>query len=212
MNRFVTAMGRVAAIAATLALVAAPVSAQQTGTVTGSVTDASTSAGIQSVQVYLVDSGLGTLSNANGRFLILNVPAACALAEAIPEGPNWLTYRGKAGAGKGKQIVLIAADQEYRSEQSMPMLAKILATHHGFDCTVLFCVNDEGLVDPTMPVYPKKGKEKEDSNNLGHLYRTLDNKLASGRSMITCAVCDTRPLPPNPFPLLQGFDFAVPSF
>jgi hypothetical protein len=55
--------------------------------------------------------------------------------------------------------VLIAAEQEYRSEQSMPMLAKILSTHHGFDCTVLFAVNEKGEVDPTMPVYPEKGKE-----------------------------------------------------
>ena len=55
--------------------------------------------------------------------------------------------------------MLIAADQEYRSEQSMPMMAKILSTHHGFDCTVLFAVNEKGEVDPTMPVYPEKGKE-----------------------------------------------------
>lgn len=63
--------------------------------------------------------------------------------------------------GADKHIILIAADQEYRSEQAMPMLARILTTHHGFDTTVLFGVNDEGLVDPTMPVYPKKGKEDE---------------------------------------------------
>ena len=36
---------------------------------------------------------------------------------------------------------------------------KILSQRHGFDCTVLFGVNDEGLVDPTMPVHPKKGEE-----------------------------------------------------
>ena len=41
----------------------------------------------------------------------------------------------------------------------MPMMAKILSTHHGFDCTVLFGVNEKGEVDPTMPVYPEKGKE-----------------------------------------------------
>lgn len=73
----------------------------------------------------------------------------------------WLTYKGKPGPGSGKTIVLIAADQEYRSEQSMPMLANILATHHGFDCIVLFGVNADGLADPTMPVYPEKGKEEE---------------------------------------------------
>jgi len=84
-----------------------------------------------------------------------------ATAHPVPESDQWLTYSGGEGAGKGKHIVLIAADQEYRSEQSMPMLAKILSTHHGFDCTVLFGVNERGEVDPTMPVYPEKGKEAE---------------------------------------------------
>ena len=82
------------------------------------------------------------------------------LAHPVPESPLWLTYPGNGdGAGKGKHIVLIAADQEYRSEQSMPMMARLFSETHGFDCTVLFGVNDEGLVDPTMPVYPKKGEE-----------------------------------------------------
>lgn len=81
-----------------------------------------------------------------------------SLLSAKDEAP-WLSYAGGEGPGKGKRIVLIAADQEYRSEQSMPMLAKILSTHHGFDCTVLFAVNEKGEVDPTMPVYPEKGKE-----------------------------------------------------
>lgn len=79
----------------------------------------------------------------------------------VPASPKWLTYQGGQGPGKGKHIILIAADQEYRSEQSMPMMAGILSEHHGFDCTVLFGVNEQGLVDPTMPVYPKKGKEDE---------------------------------------------------
>ena len=89
----------------------------------------------------------------------LLVSCGQALAHPVPESPQWLTYPGGDGPGKGKHIVLIAADQEYRSEQSMPMLAKILSKHHGFDCTVLFAVNDKGEVDPTMPVYPEKGKE-----------------------------------------------------
>lgn len=82
-------------------------------------------------------------------------------AHPVPDSPQWLTYPGGEGPGKGKHIVLISADQEYRSEQSFPMLAAMLAKHHGFDCTVLFGVNDKGLVDATMPVYPEKGKEAE---------------------------------------------------
>jgi type 1 glutamine amidotransferase len=82
-------------------------------------------------------------------------------AHPIPESPMWLNYPGGEGPGKGKLIVLITADQEYRSEQSLPMLAGVLSKHHGFDCTVLFGVNEQGLVDPTAPVYPEKGKEAE---------------------------------------------------
>lgn len=87
--------------------------------------------------------------------------AVSSAAHPVPENPQWLTYAGGEGPGKGKHIVLISADQEYRSEQSLPMLAGILSKHHGFDCTVLFGVNEQGLVDPTAPVYPEKGKESE---------------------------------------------------
>lgn len=95
------------------------------------------------------------------RLLLTFLVCTQSLAHPVPESPNWLIYPGGDGPGKGKHIVLITADQEYRSEQSMPMMAKILSKHHGFDCTVLFGVNDKGEVDPTMPVYPEKGKEAE---------------------------------------------------
>ena len=85
------------------------------------------------------------------------VMSFCPGAFAAEDKP-WLEYLGVEGPGKGRRIVLIAADQEYRSEQSMPMMAKVLSTHHGFDCTVLFGVNEKGEVDPTLPVYPEKGK------------------------------------------------------
>ena len=93
------------------------------------------------------------------RFLPLLLVGAAAHAHPVPDDPRWLTYPGGDGPGQGRHIVLIAADQEYRSEQAMPMLAKILSTHHGFDCTVLFGVNERGEADPTMPVYPEKGQE-----------------------------------------------------
>jgi len=76
----------------------------------------------------------------------------------VPSSDLWLTYPGRDGPGLGKHVVLIAAEQEYRSEQSMPMLAKVLS-HHGFDCTVLFSVNDKGEVDPTLPA-PFKDKTR----------------------------------------------------
>ena len=69
---------------------------------------------------------------------------ACASAAADP----WLVYDGKSGPGKGKRIVLVGGDEEYRSEEALPQLAKILATHHGFHCTVLFAIDDDGTVNP----------------------------------------------------------------
>ncbi|MBE3131869.1 MAG: ThuA domain-containing protein [Acidobacteria bacterium] len=56
---------------------------------------------------------------------------------------------GKEGPGKGKHVVFIAGDDEYRSEELMPQLAKIAAAHHGFRSTVLWPINPAtGEIDP----------------------------------------------------------------
>ena len=61
----------------------------------------------------------------------------------------WVEYQGKEGAGKGKNIVFISGDEEYRSEESFPMMAKILAERHGFNCTVLFAIDPKtNKIDP----------------------------------------------------------------
>ena len=52
-----------------------------------------------------------------------------------------LVFDGTQGPGKGKHIVFLAGDHEYRSEESLPELARILAKHHGFKCTVLFNID-----------------------------------------------------------------------
>lgn len=70
----------------------------------------------------------------------------CSIAAAAPG----VVYQGKDGPGKGKHIVFVTGDEEYRSEESMPQLAKILAQRQGFKCTVLFALNDEGLIDPIV--------------------------------------------------------------
>ena len=62
---------------------------------------------------------------------------------------HWTVYEGNEGAGKGKHIVLVSGDEEYRSEEALPLLAKILAVHHGFKCTVLFAIDQEtGEINP----------------------------------------------------------------
>jgi hypothetical protein len=63
----------------------------------------------------------------------------------------WITIPGGAGPGKGKHVVLIAADEEYRSEETLPELARILAKRHGFDCTVLFGIDPkDGTICPNV--------------------------------------------------------------
>ncbi|HBM77769.1 MAG TPA: hypothetical protein DD438_06630, partial [Verrucomicrobiales bacterium] len=86
-----------------------------------------------------------------------------------PQADLWLSNPGSKGPGKGKHVVLIAAEQEYRSEQSMPMLAKVLSSHHGFDCTVLFSVNEKGEVDPTVPAPFKDKTKRHNIPGLDHL-------------------------------------------
>ncbi len=73
----------------------------------------------------------------------------CLMTGLVSAEP-WIVFEGAQGPGKGKHIVFVTGDEEYRSEESMPMLAKILATQHGFKCTVLFAINKEnGQIDPT---------------------------------------------------------------
>jgi len=61
-----------------------------------------------------------------------------------------IVLQGDDGPGRGKRIVLISGDQEYRSEETIPQLAKILAKH-GFQCTVLFTVDPkDGTVNPNI--------------------------------------------------------------
>ena len=73
--------------------------------------------------------------------------------EVVAETPQvetpkqWLVFEGKDD--NAKHIVLVSGDEEYRSEEALPQLAKILSKHHGFKCTVLFAQNPEkpGIID-----------------------------------------------------------------
>lgn len=75
--------------------------------------------------------------------------AFLCVATLFTQGKEWVVYEGKEGPGKGKHIVLLSGDEEYRSEEGMPLLGKILAVRHGFKCTVLFPINPQtGEIDP----------------------------------------------------------------
>ena len=63
----------------------------------------------------------------------------------------WLEYEGKRGPGKGKTVVLISGDEEYRSEETMPQLARILSERHGFRTIVLFAIDPkDGTINPNV--------------------------------------------------------------
>jgi hypothetical protein len=74
----------------------------------------------------------------------------CLLAVSLPLSAQetFLHFAGQEGPGKGKKVVLLAGDEEYRSEEAMPMLGKILSQRHGFDCTVLFSAEPDGAIKP----------------------------------------------------------------
>lgn len=70
---------------------------------------------------------------------------------AMGQSTPWVTYEAGAGPGQGKHVVFVTGDEEYRSEEGMPMLAKILAERHGFKTTVLFAIHpDTGEIDPEI--------------------------------------------------------------
>lgn len=79
---------------------------------------------------------------------ILSVMAILTLATSARAADQWVVYEGGDGPGKGKSIVLISGDEEYRSEECLPQLAKILSKRHGFKCTVLFAVDKDGTINP----------------------------------------------------------------
>ena len=47
-----------------------------------------------------------------------------------------ITYPAGPGPGAGRHLVFLTGDEEYRGEEGLPMLAKILSQRHGFRCTV----------------------------------------------------------------------------
>src|SRR5438034_11460292 len=73
----------------------------------------------------------------------------CGVLSALAK--DWVVYEGKDGPGQGKHIVFLTGDEEYRSEEGLPQMAKILAERHGLKCTVLFPVNPtNGLIEPNL--------------------------------------------------------------
>lgn len=77
---------------------------------------------------------------------IFLLAAACGLAftHAADMPTPTAHLAGKDGA---PHLVFVTGDEEYRSEETMPMLARILHRDHGFTVTVCFALTD-GVINP----------------------------------------------------------------
>jgi type 1 glutamine amidotransferase len=72
--------------------------------------------------------------------------AVCSATRAADPG---LVIEGGDGPGKGKHVVLVSGDEEYRSEETLPALARILAKHYGFKCSVYITTDPKtGFIEP----------------------------------------------------------------
>ena len=79
------------------------------------------------------------------------VPILWLIAAMAVAADPWLALPGGEGPGQGKKIVLVSGDEEYRSEEALTQLGKILARHHGFDCTVLYAIDPAtGDISPSI--------------------------------------------------------------
>jgi len=80
--------------------------------------------------------------------LVAVVGAVLGTANAVMADEPWVVFEGGNGPGKGTHIVLVSGDEEYRSEETLTQLGKILAERHGFKCTVLFAIDKDGTINP----------------------------------------------------------------
>ena len=90
-----------------------------------------------------------TLSSFSPSSSFLQDGPASRPSQAERTNPNTVVWEGTEGPGLGKHIVFLAGDHEYRGEESLPALARILAKSYGFKCTFIVTTNAEtGYIEP----------------------------------------------------------------
>lgn len=106
------------------------------------------------------------------RYLLSTLLALASLTLCARAAP--LVFEGSDGPGKGKHIVFLAGDHEYRSEETLPALARLLAKHQGFKCTVLFNIDkDTGEIAAGNSNMP--GMEALDTADLAVVFLRFQN-------------------------------------
>lgn len=124
---------------------------------------------------------LAALLTSNPRDYVMNRVSryALLLASIVAASPvlaaeNLLVFEGGEGPGKGKHVVLVSGDEEYRSEEMLPQLGKILAKRHGYNCTVLFAIDPKtGEINPNISNIP--GLDQLDKADLLILFTRFRN-------------------------------------
>jgi hypothetical protein len=84
------------------------------------------------------------------KFLLILVASVAFLTlSTAAQNPHLVVYQGDRGPGVGKHIVFLAGDHEYRSEEALPALARILARRYGFKSSVFFTTDPKtGFIEP----------------------------------------------------------------
>ena len=109
---------------------------------------------------------------------LLILISCCLLPQLMRADDRWLEFPGGDGPGKGKHIVLVSGDHEYRSEEAFPQLGKILSKHLGFRCTVLFPIDPQtGEINPesVTNIPGLEALEDADLVVLGLRFRNLED-------------------------------------
>ena len=77
-----------------------------------------------------------------------------SLLHSYASAADRVVYEGNGGPGKGKHILFIASDHEYRGEETCPAIARIMAKRYGFKCTVLFGQTRNGHIKQGSSLIP----------------------------------------------------------
>jgi type 1 glutamine amidotransferase len=80
---------------------------------------------------------------------LLGIALLAMPGAASAQNPHVVAYEGDHGPGRGRHVVFLAGDHEYRSEETLPALARILARRYGFRCSVFFTTDPKtGFIEP----------------------------------------------------------------
>ncbi len=80
--------------------------------------------------------------------LFLTLASVMLITASLSAQTDRIELPGGNGAAAGLHVVFVSGDEEYRSEEALPQLARILSRHHGARSTVLFALDDDGTINP----------------------------------------------------------------